>query len=220
MSVENLARAIESLTITSDNLNTNNQIQQPIISNMSLDFKPEYLSCIPQFDGNPNNLLNFISSSESIINTFYDHNNPNHFLNTFILKSIINKLTGNAKIAVNIQTVSTWSELKDTLTRNFSDQRDEICLIRDLVLLKQGKESPLQFYDKVINLLNLLCSFVKSHEATAEGQIIKQDLYNRLSIKTFLAGLKEPLGSAIRAMRPDNLQTALTYINEKNNVRY
>ncbi|KAJ8961596.1 hypothetical protein NQ317_003912 [Molorchus minor] len=38
------------------------------------------------------------------------------------------------------------------------------------------------------------------------------------ALVTFLAGLKEPLGSTIRAMRPDSLATAIQYIVEENNI--
>lgn len=73
---------------------------------MALSFK--YLSCIPQYDGNPNEFEEFINTAESIINTFIDNDNPDHFLNIFILRSITNKIIGNAKIGINIQSVNTW----------------------------------------------------------------------------------------------------------------
>lgn len=225
--LEELIERIEVLSISHSNSKINsssnlvNSDDKIIVENMAtMTFKPEYLKCIPQYDGNPNELNEFIASAESIIETFVDNENTGNFINTFILRSIMNKLVGNAKIAINIQTVTTWTELKATLVRNFSDQRDEICLIRDLVLTKQINENPLQFYDKVINLLNLLCSYIKSHETTEAGIVIKRELFNKLALKTYLAGLKEPLGSAIRAMRPPDLQTALFYIHEERNVRY
>ena len=165
-------------------------------------------------------LAEFLQCSQSIIDTFVDREKHQNFLNIFILKSILNKLRGNAKTAVNINHVTTWDEVRDTLNRNFGDQRDEVCLIRDLVLLKQNNESPTHFYDRIITILNLLCSYIKNYEPTEQGKIIKKDLYKKLALKTFLAGLSEPLGSAIRAMRPEDLQAALAFINEERNVRY
>lgn len=80
---------------------------------------------------------------------------------------MIGKLTGNAKLIVNIQNVKTWDELKDTLLRNFADQRDEVCLNRDLVMLRQNpNEKPNQFHDRVLHILNLLCSHIDLHELT------------------------------------------------------
>lgn len=53
-----------------------------------------------------------------------------------------------AKISVNIQTCTTWDDLK----HNFSDHKDEVCLIRDLNLLKEG----IHYFKKCIKLLSLL----------------------------------------------------------------
>ncbi|KAJ8913256.1 hypothetical protein NQ315_012874 [Exocentrus adspersus] len=39
-------------------------------------------------------------------------------------------------------------------------------------------------------------------------------------LKTFLAALKEPFGSTIRAMRPTTLAQALQFITEEDNIRY
>ncbi|KAK4876170.1 hypothetical protein RN001_012592 [Aquatica leii] len=132
-------------------------IANPQTTNMN-QFKAEFLQCIPEFDGNPNELNRYLLTSESIIEQFYDEKNPTNFQNTFILNSIISKLRGNAKLLVNIQNVSTWSELKTVLTNSFADQRDESCLNRDLVMLRQNlNEKPQQFFDRCLNILNLLC---------------------------------------------------------------
>lgn len=225
---ENLSLQEVSETAQNNINNTENalSVQNNNTSDLNLQivdmaqFKPEYLNCVPNFSGDPNELNEFLSTASSIIDTFYDHQNPNNFLNTYIVKSIQNKLTGNAKVAINIQTCKTWDDLKSALTRNFSDQRDEVCLIRDLVLSKQSNESPLQYFEKCIHMLNLLCLYVVAHETEATSLDAKKALYNKLALKTFLAGLREPLGSSIRAMRPATMHEALQYINEENNIRY
>lgn len=59
-----------------------------------------------------------------------DRQNPNNFINTFTLKSIQNKLYGDAKIAVNIQTCTSWDDLKSGWRRNFTDQRQIMINLR------------------------------------------------------------------------------------------
>lgn len=200
-----------NLQVNSEKINLNNMAQ----------FKPEYLNCIPQFDGNPNELNRFLTTCESIINTFYDAANPNSFHNVYLLSSLIGKLTGTAKLIVNIQNVTTWLELKNTLYRNFADQRDEACLNRDLVLLRQfPNEKPQQFFDRCLQILNLLCSHVDIHENNDASKNLKRDLYNKLTLKTFLSGLKEPLGTTIRCMRPADLNQALQFIIQEENIQY
>ena len=184
-------------------------------------FKPEYLKCVPVFDGNPNDLNRYISTCQSIIDSFYNLTTPQSFQNVYLLNSLVGKLTGQAKLIVNIQNVSTWDELKDTLRRNFADQRDEACLNRDLVMLKQfPNEKPGQFYDRVLHILNLLCSYIDAHETTTTAKTLKRSLYNDLALKTFLSGLKEPLGTTIRCMRPISLMQALQFVTQEDNIHY
>ncbi|XP_071052902.1 uncharacterized protein [Onthophagus taurus] len=177
--------------------------------------KPEYLNCVPQFAGNPNELIRYIQTCQSLITAFYDVSKPNDFQNIYLLHSLIGKLTGNARLVVNIQNVSTWESLKITLQRNFVDQRDEACLNTDLVMLRQNSnEQPHQFYDRCLHILNLICSYVDMHEHTEPANALKRNLYNKLTLKTFLSGLKEPLGTTIRCMRPTNLNEALQFIGD------
>ncbi|KAJ8967270.1 hypothetical protein NQ314_002998 [Rhamnusium bicolor] len=215
-----------SLHILESNIQTSNQIINSKISLTSenqimAQFKPEYLSCVPQFDGNPNELNRVLSTCDSVITAFYDATNPNNFHNVYLLNSLIGKLTGSAKVVVNIQSVTTWNELKDTLYRNFADQRDEACLNRDLVLLKQfPNEKPQQFFDRCLQILNLICSYVDIHEEQVEAKILKRDLYNKLTLKTFLSGLTEPMGKTIRCMRPTDMNQALQFIIQEENIQY
>lgn len=185
------------------------------------EFRPEYLNCIPQFDGSPNDLGRYLSVCQSVIDTFYKAQQPESFQNVYLLNCIIGKLTGNAKLVLGTQNVSTWGELKAILNRHFADQRDEACLNRDLVMLRQqGNENPEQFYDRILHILNLLCSYTDAHEATEQARTLKKNLYNELALKTFLSGLKEPLGTNIRCMRPQDLPQALQFVNEESNIHY
>lgn len=224
VTVNDLTRAFNNLLLetTTDSNPTNsiskvnNQIDMAVQS-----FKWEYSNCIPDFDGNPNDLNRFISVSDSLINNFIDRANPNNFQNIYLLNSIIAKIKGKAKTVINIQTCNTWNELKDVLMRNFSDQRDEVCLNRDLVMLRQNSnESPQLFYDRCLHILNLLCSYVNLHETTEDGKILKRQLYQNLTLKTFLSGLKEPIGTTIRCMKPTSLSEAMQFVLQEENAHY
>lgn len=248
MSFENLSNILNKLSLgepstdshsLGTSINTNNDIHQEKINNNLVDnfsynqtkmsnpevrvepFKTEYLNCVPEFDGNPNELGRYLSICESILSSFYDRRNPDSFHNVYLLNSLISKLKGNARLVINIQNVNSWDELKLVLTRNFADQRDETCLNRDLVLMKQlPNEKPQQFYDRCLNILNLLCSYVNCHEATDAAKELKRDLYQNLALKTFLSGLKEPLGTTIRCMKPNSLSQALQYVIQEDNAQY
>lgn len=178
------------------------------------------INVVPKFDGNVNHLYRFLTTCETILGRFYDENNPGSFDNQIVLHSIISKLEGKADEAVNINGSTTWQQIKDVLLQHFSDQRDENSLNRDLVNLKQENESPHQFYNRCLHLLNTIVNYVNLHEQLPNVRDCKRDFFTAQALKTFLAGLKEPLGSTIRAMRPDNLPIALQYIKEEENIQY
>ncbi|XP_057666030.1 GATA zinc finger domain-containing protein 4-like [Diorhabda carinulata] len=224
VTINELTRALNNLLLetttdsnpTNSSSTVNNQIDMAV-----QPLKWEYSNCIPDFDGNPNDLNRFISVSESLISNFIDRTNPNNYQNVYLLNSIIAKIKGKAKTVINIQTCNTWNELKDVLMRNFSDQRDEVCFNRDLVMLRQSSnESPQSFYDKCLHILNLLCSYVNLHESTEEGKHLKRQIYQNLTLKTFLSGLKEPIGTTIRCMKPTSLSEAMQFVLQEENVHY
>lgn len=199
---------------------TSNNTQ--IVNTMArINFDVNYLKCIPDFDGRTDELPRFLSTCQQIMDTFYDAANPQAFLNTFIVNSIINKLRGNARIVANIQKTNTWDELKRLLIRNFADQRNEQCLSRDLHNLRQAPNEPTnKFYDRVLHLLNILSSHIEANEAVEATKLVKKTLYSKQALTSFLCGLREPLGSTIRTMRPDNLAVAMQYVQECENISY
>lgn len=195
------------------NSKKSNEMSLPV-----LDIKN--LSIIPQFDGNCNKLHRFISAAESILTHYYDQANPNSFQNTLLLNGILNKLDGRAEEVVAIYGAKSWEDIKNTLIQNFGDQRDENCLNQDLVNLRQKpNETPFQFHEKVMHLLNAICNYIDLHSNRAERDS-KRDFFTKQALKTFLAGLRDPLGPAIRAMRPTTLAQALHFITEEENIKY
>lgn len=179
------------------------------------------IGIIPKFDGNPNHLSRFISTCETILRKYYNYVHPASAENQIILYSILNKLDGRAEEVINISgEITSWDQIKLILLQHFGDQRDENCLNRDLVHLKQENESPQEFYNRCLNLLNTIFNYINLHENNDALKICKQEFFKAQTLKTFLAGLKDPLGSQIRSMKPIDLPTALQYIKEEQNIQY
>lgn len=197
----------------SNNANTNERKTIPV-----LDIKN--LSVIPNFDGNPNKLHRFINATEAILTHYYDDINIHNFQNILLLNGILSKLEGRAEEVVAINGTNEWDTIKNTLIQNFGDQRDENCLNQDLVNLRQkANESSYEFYEKVIHLLNTICNYVELRCEPGQ-RLSKRDFFTKQALKTFLAGLKDPLGPTIRAMRPSTLAEALQFITEEDNIKY
>lgn len=177
------------------------------------------VNIIPDYDGNPNRLFRFISTSESVLTQFYQEAEPDNFQNQIVLQSILGKLKGKAEEVVNIHGCTLWSTVKQVLLQHFSDQRDENVLTRDLVGLRQENENTQEFYTRCMQLLNTIINYISLHEQDVNVQNCKRSFFTAQTLKTFLAGLKEPLGSSIRAMRPTDMPTALMYIKEEENIQ-
>ena len=87
-------------------------------------FKTEFLQIIPEFTGNQALLSEFITTSEQLINKFYNINDANDFQNTFLLRSIKNKIKGEAAEAIASYNILTSADLKTALLATYSDKRD------------------------------------------------------------------------------------------------
>lgn len=177
---------------------------------------------VPEFDGNPNILPRFIKICDQIVNEFVEVGDPKQELaRAFLANGILNKITGNAARIINSNGCpDDWPSIKSALINNFSDQRDETALYNDLMVAVQGNTTPQEFYDKCANLFSTIMTYVSLHETLATTIEAKRVLYNKLTLQAYVRGLKEPLGSRIRCMRPDSLQKALEFVQEETNVMY
>lgn len=180
------------------------------------------LRLVPDFDGNPNILTRFIRLCDELVRTYTVLEGPGADLNNLsLLNGILNKITGNAARTINSNGIpSNWIGIRNVLINNFSDQRDETALYNDLSMQTQGNSSPQEFYDRCQTLFSTLMTYITLHEHIPTTIEAKRDLYRKLTLKSYVRGLKEPLGSRIRCMRPDTIEKALEYVQEEMNIMY
>ncbi|XP_074030369.1 uncharacterized protein [Leptinotarsa decemlineata] len=188
---------------------------------MAKQFDLKNFWIVPEYDGSPNELYQFINVSTMILNEYWNTEDPGCFQNHVLIQGLLNKLQGRAKDVISVYGCSDWNSIKGTLIQNFADQRNENSLTRDLVNLRQDQnETPQRFYEKVMGLLNTISNYIELHTADETIKISKKSFFQQQALTTFLAGLREPMGSTIRAMKPIDLATAMQYIQEENNIRY
>ncbi|KAJ8910720.1 hypothetical protein NQ315_005894 [Exocentrus adspersus] len=90
-------------------------------------------------------------------------------------------LEGRAEEVVAINGANNWDDIKNALIQNFGDQRDENCLNQDLVNLRQKpNETPYQFHENVIHLLNTICNYIDLHCGALEQQY-KREFFKKTS---------------------------------------
>lgn len=177
------------------------------------------LRLVPEFDGNPHTLIRFLSICDKLVEE-YGSTEPG-LINISLLNGILNKITGPAaRTLANNGIPNDWSGIRTSIINNFSDHRDETSLYTDLSSLTQGADTPHIFYEKCQNMLCTIITYIQLHETIPTTIESKRELYKSLTLKTFLSGLHEPLGSRIRCMRPPTLQKALEYTQEELNTMY
>lgn len=169
----------------------------------------EYLEIIPIFRGEAELLTLFITESAKVINYFYDPSKPNDPKNDFITSRIRAKIQGDAALYIANKNIATWDDLKRSLINAYSDRRDDATLTIELTKLTQGVLSPFEFYRKVQKILNAQITFTQLNY-NADVQLIKH--FNRLALKVFLNGLRDPLGSLMRTKDPEDLDSALNLL--------
>lgn len=179
------------------------------------------LRLVPDFDGNSAVLTRFINLCDEIVKQ-YMNNDPVHELgNLAVINGILNKITGPAARTINSNGVpGNWSGIRSALINNFADQRDEASLYNDLSLLTQGSASPQEFYEQCQNLFSIIMTYINLHETVKTTVEAKRTLYKKLTLRSYLRGLRDPLGARIRCMRPETIEDALEYVNDEVNTLY
>lgn len=179
------------------------------------------LKVLPDFDGNPHVLTRFINLCDQLVLAYFKTEPGNELTNLALINGILNKVTGSAARLINTNGIpENWIGIRSALINNFADHRDETALYNDLSLQTQGSSTPQEFYERCQNLFSTIMTYVTLHETVATTVTAKRDLYKKLTLQCYLRGLKDPLGSRIRCMRPETMEKALEFVQEELNTLY
>lgn len=180
---------------------------------------PDAIKDLPKFNGNPRLLYEFIKNVEEILEIMKSVSSTPYA--NIILRAIRNKITDEANEVLNMfGTTLDWSEIKKNLILHYSDKRNETSLLRDLHSVKQGYDTIEKYYSKIIEILSTLNNHIHIHESEHNVITAKTQLYSDMCLNTFLTGIKEPLGSTIRAMKPSTLPEAFSFCIKEQNTFY
>lgn len=215
---EHVEMSLNNLPPTNHLENTNVQSSGQTRPSLILDSLkiPDIVKDLPVFDGNPRCLHEFLTNVEEILGLLVEIDGTNYA--KIILRAIRNKIVGPANEILNIYgTPLIWENIKSNLILHYSDKRNETSLIRDLHNLRQTNQTVQEFYSSIIEILSTINNNIMIHETNSSVIEAKQKLFAEMCLNTFLSGLKEPLGSSIRSMRPNTMAEALSFcINEQN----
>lgn len=174
--------------------------------------KKEYLDMIPIFTGQVEMLNRFLSITEKLAIKFANQADPNDFQNEYLMSSILAKIQGPAAEIVYNSSINTYLELKQALLNAYSDKRDHFTLILEMSHYKQQQnETPFQFYERVMKILNLLIAYLNNHKPAVEAQYLATHS-RELALRILLKGLREPLSSFMKTKNPTDLNQALNIL--------
>lgn len=180
------------------------------------------INAIPVYEGDQFTLPLFIAACENFLSSFLDNQNPQCQKNQWILRVIVSKLEGRAKLLIGSREDATsWPRIRELLLQYFSDQRDEDCLARDLMMLKSdSREHPYNFGMRIQDLKGILQTKLRLTIPDENTRKIKNQIYDKIALQTYLHGLHGQLGLAVRLQKPTNLEQAMAHVIEEQNYVY
>lgn len=208
----NISDPSRSITPTVSNTN----------SNLSTTFKPKdimtFVSHLPPFDGSPRYLDRFITSVEEILMLTRSADQTPYGLLT--LRAIRNKIIGRADETLELaNTPLIWDEIKNNLTRMYSNKKTEACLLSELQLFADNLSLGQLFFGISKIKSQLFSSFQSNGESTAVIEA-KKTLYNQVCLNTFIKGLRQPLKTLIRLKDPKTIEQAYEQCKVEQSLSY
>lgn len=177
------------------------------------------LKFIPEYSGETAELYEFIEAVELIISEYYVLNNPDSFQNQLLFIGIKNRLKGAAKTLISSRRIETWEAIKNTLKGSFADTRNTASLINSLgKMYQKGNESARQFGGRISEQIAIINQQLALENNGDEVLHAKQNLIAEQGLKTFLAGLTDPLSQILRARQPTDMADAISFIIEEENI--
>lgn len=214
-----ITRLRKNITIETDKMTQANQSGNTNTDLFNSLRIPDAIKDLPHFNGNPRLLYEFINNVEEIL--LYIQSADSTPYGKILLRAIRNKIEGEANEILNMYgTPLNWDMIKGNLILHYSDKRSETSLIKDLHNVRQANRTIQQFYSDIIEIQSALCNNILIHEKDQNVISSKKELFADMCLNTFLSGLREPLGSSIRAMQPKSLASALSFCLKEQNIYY
>lgn len=184
---------------------------------IELDKIPDIVRNIPQYDGNPLKLANWIADVDETIESFSKYKATNQY--KVILITIKRKIIGKAQNALQTTNhLSTWKEIKDSLILHCGDKRSLMTLNKQLNKLTRKNETIETFYAKVQEMQLFIANRVNLDNKYKGGEKFIIKLYADIALQTFLRGIRFPMSQYMMIHRPNNLVQAYKYVLKFKNM--
>lgn len=193
-----LSASVDGNNVPNGSNIADNQIQSDSEININL-----ILKLLPDFDGKPDELSNFIDR----VNDAFEL--ASECQKSILLTFVKAKLQGNARVPLRNQHFGSWTELKTKLIEVYGDKKSFAQAQLELQNTRQFKNEQVSAFTqrietKVQRLLNIL-NVDNSGGGVAESQV---DLIKRMGLTAFIHGALPQYGLLLRARDPESVQAA------------
>ncbi|XP_039299115.1 putative uncharacterized protein DDB_G0286901 [Nilaparvata lugens] len=179
-----------------------------------------HLHIIPEYTGNPIELLSFLEVVEKLKNDYCNNRiaeaADNHWI---LLHYCKNKLHGPAKDVILNSTVDDLSNLIDVLKNNFADNRTVEQLTMELLAMKSHqKEHPIQFINRLQQKRTVIISRHKLDGLT--GPILEtiSSQLDKQIVMILVEGINHQLGAHLQTLGIKDLSDARQAIINKSSA--
>lgn len=169
---------------------------------------------IKPFNGNRNELLTFVQNC----NSAYQLAQPNQTNHLFLY--IVSQLSSNVVNEINLEEISSWTQLKIKLKSYYSQERDLTQLHEELETSKQlHNESITQFYKRLENLKNeCISAETTQSKDPIELSGIKRSI-QRTTLRRFILHCHPAISQMLRARTILTLNEALAIALQEEKIQ-
>lgn len=168
------------------------------------------LKVIPEFQGDPKNLNNFLNLIEFLYDDLKDATEKSKLIK-FILKTRLAEKVKN-KLSIT-QAPTDLVTLKKTLQDIFKSGKTPLKIQSELAKVSQGNRPVKDFADQIEDLVSQLNSMQIAEQGETHRGIIAK-LNDQIGLNSFKNGLHENLKTTVFASNPKTLQEAVNTANE------
>lgn len=180
---------------------------------------PDFVKDVKQYNGNPTELINWISDVDAIFRVCRDQN-ATAIQISVLERTIRRKVGGEAANILNANNIEcSWRENQETLILYYRDKRDLKTLDYELTSIKKlPNENLNSYYSRVNELLSYIIAQVQTDQKLSRNAAVHIDFFRDKSLDAFVRGLERTLSILLKSSNPQNLSQAYQFCVEYYNM--
>lgn len=163
------------------------------------------LNSIPNYNGDPNKLSNFISAVNTVYNLFATLNPPlDNFDKSITFLNIKSKVTDRALDSIKDLEIDNWNDLKTHLINTFKDKTNSVTIVNDILKIQHIK-NPYKLLE--ITKEKFLCfkSRLSIEESDPGTKIVTIRFIEKLIVNNFISVIADPYRNNLATRNPQTL---------------